>query len=390
MKHFLRLPIDWFRKFLRENQIVDVGLSGPKLRVPILLSGEPTETRYGSNESDKNTPFYETNKKRIKKYYYAYRRSYAFKHALLYAEFYYFKIEGMRAISKPEIKCSNVTVQFEDTPPWPLPEDLKKHGDEAVKLFKALGKLRKDEGKWLNADAVRISSVKPSGLFTCESASYFDQVATNLTMDWRSGLIEGGGTIRSSDDLERPVNGALVPLEDSNLANTVGTAVMFYDRNLRRALVRTRAGWQAAVGPGLHCTASGALEVTHLVGGDHGIEFFLPGTQLEILRETGLTSDKYLLFPVAFARELPRGGKPQLFYAAVCLVDEAEFFSACSSAYEADEYAILSDSQNEKEIAAIKDVDSFTYEGWACLELTNRFVLKNQKEILAIVGQALS
>ena len=104
--------------------------------------------------------------------------------------------------------------------------------------------------------------------------------------------------------------------------------------------------------------------------------------------ETHLDRDDYLLFPVAIARELPRGGKPQLFFVAVSLMDDAEFSQSCAMAVERSEYIPNGNGEFFDRLANGCGPDAYTYEGWACQQLAARFVDANRDALLEQVEKA--
>ena len=376
----------WLRKNYRGLTNIGMTASGPRISLSLSQSDEPKETRSGFYGDD-TSPYYEMDRSRLRSYYYAYSDDYESKYDMLYAETVAFKSRGFNAIHPECVDIDDVDVTFEAAP-YRLPPGLAIHGERAIDWFKQTGKLNYDDatGTWENNDSLRLWSFDPSGKMICQKASYFDQVATNLTLDWANGTLRDGGfTIRSS--IERPRDGRLAPLNTRNgscFANTLGTAIMFYDSNLIKMMVRTRNDQMASIPEqGLHCTVSGVLEVDPAkTPGKYGIDLFDYGTRLEIGHETGLSPDEYLLYPVAISRELPRGGKPQLFYVAILLVDDTRFEAACASAKEAREYVASPDGTYFNVDLPDKDIASaYTYEGWAAQVFAESFVAANEARI---------
>ena len=109
----------------------------------------------------------------------------------------------------------------------------------------------------------------------------------------------------------------------------------------------------------------------------------------EIARELHTFPDEYELVPLAFARELPRGGKPQLFYLALSKLTEAEIKSRLLEAEERMEFVdwenadlpalcgrwLTSPLKRPAEVAVVKSC--FTYEGWMALRLVKNYLSEN-------------
>ncbi len=201
---------------------------------------------------------------------------------------------------------------------YSIPKRLQAHRDGAVKLFKALGKIRKgNNGDWENNQSARICDADfQNKIITISRAMYFDQVGTNLTSDWASGLL-GGDELNTLRQVEPPQNGELCNLRDSILANTLGVAAVVVDRN-KDMLIRIRGSEQAvmnAQGGRFHCSVSGVFELDEsLSHGNLDFSEFSKGMTAEIRTELNIDQNEYDLFPVAFSRELVRQGKPQLFF----------------------------------------------------------------------------
>lgn len=338
---------------------------------------EMIPTRTGINPTDRTTPFYSMDSDTLWNFYYGYANEcrYEFLEKISYADTIAFKPPGLEPAYGRFIEVDDVRTIL-DASFWKLPNELQLHGNTAVDLFKTLEKITIDQrtGEFENNVSFRIQGFEPNGEFKLEKARYFDQVATNLTLDWASSKLGRHQTIRTG--IERPVAGKLPPLANSILANTVGTAVLFYDQKLR-PILRTRVATLASIPKrGLHCSVSGVLEAVNEYASNTrgGFEIFLPGTHLEIKNEMGLEPHEYELWPVAFSRELARGGKPQLFFAAIALVDELRLRDAAEHAKEKGEYVQADDFNIQSWDNAY---EKFTYEGWAALHFADKFLQTN-------------
>lgn len=383
---FLRVTRAWLAQTRRNNQEIDFSISGPKLKLKFKLE-RPIETRKGVNPADKS-PFYESDSKALFSYYHRYTTTQEYMDNVLYADILPFRTEGFNGIRLDAVSAEKVTVTIEPSS-YRIPEKLKEHAKATVDLFKEMGKLQwfDDKQEWENNTSLRVDAVDENGNFSCRKARYFDQVATNITIDWASGKFrDKWRTIRSG--MECPDDGALRSLEDSNLANTLGVAVMFYDQSLS-PILRVRSDSMASIPKkGLHCTASGVHEVEpSQSSGIFDFNILKQGMLWEIKDEIGLDEHEYWLFPVVFARELPRGGKPQLFFMALSKVDDQRIKEGVLSAREAYEYVA---EVTEEEYAKFSEIDPsselFTYEGWACMRFAEKFVEANEDKLRRLVA----
>lgn len=375
----------FIRKFARENQSADFSLSGPKLKIPLNLKGEPIETRVGFNPKD-NSPYYESDPKELYQVYYAYSDSVEYHQGILYADVLGFQSQATQPIRKDFLETDELSITV-DPLPYKLPRSLAEHGSFAVECFKQAGKISKRNGDWENNESLRIVATTGNLLTGCK-ASYFDQVATNLTLDWRSKhLPDSTLTIRNS--IEKPEGGKLKPLSESNLANTLGVAVMLYNSGLE-AFVRLRSDSLASIPKkGLHCSASGVFEMEGgIKPGNYDYSAIEKGIELEIKAEIGLDRSDYDLYPTAFARELPRGGKPQLFFIAITNLSYVEILNRSQVASESWEFvddSQLVDEENKSGFRSAADINSlyeqFTYEGWACLQFAEDFLTVNKENL---------
>lgn len=381
---FVSLTRAFIRKFARENDSSDVNLSGPKFKIPLNLKGEPIETRVGFKNNDKS-PFYDTDFGNLYHVYHSYSDSEEYHQGLLYAEVVGIKTENTIAIRSEAIDATNLTITIEPIS-YKLPIKLKDHRDFAVECFKELGKISKSSDEWENNESLKVVDISTlRNSIICRKAFYFDQVGTNLTLDWHSRkLLDSRQTIRNS--IEIPISGRLKELKDSNLANTLGVAVMLYNSRLE-PYVRIRSDSLAAIPiKGLHCSASGVFKMEGgIKAGVYDYSIIEKGIELEIKSEIGIDRYDYSLYPVALARELPRGGKPQLFFIAITKLSNSDIMDKSKNAEESWEFVDeldLEDQESKSGFKSSSDVqnlaDQFTYEGWACLQFSEDFLEANK------------
>ena len=384
----ISVSVAWLKTFWKSTDSIDVSVSGPSPKIPLRISDFPTPTRVGYDIKDRQTPFVEMNFKKLKKYYYEYINSRAFLNYIPYSDFKLLKLKDKGFDSGFDVSNFTVLVHKDE---FKLPISLSKHRESAIELFKALGKIRinpvtKEYQNDLSARIVDFSTI--DGRIVIEPANYFEQVGSNLTIDWASGLVGGHyDTFRSI--IEKPELGCLRPLPTSNLANTLGVAV-FFKTSDEKILIPIRGNQQAIMSEGrgkFHCSASGVFEWPLSIKGKKTVDFeiFLYGMRLEIKRELNINSDQYELIPLAFARELARGGKPQLFFCALSNLDKDSILNEMKNAEE--NWEFLSEDQLPKNSPLLKwltapesveqtleEIEScYTYEGWTGLMLTQAF-----------------
>lgn len=205
-----------------------------------------------------------------------------------------------------------------------FPLELKKHKELMESKMKKERKLEK--GNTPCPRLVRFSlgdNNEPTFFF--ENAEYFDQVGTNLSLDAQlEDPIEVGDkkcqTVRKWDIIQAGLEvGELPSFENSKLANTLGVAVGFTAKNKygETVILMRKRKKKVAVYPGMwHLPCSFALS---LPSGNEKVEtdlrmFINFSFPAELSEEANLIpSDFYLATPIAFCRDLIRGGKPQLF-----------------------------------------------------------------------------
>lgn len=384
MAKFMRFPGAAWRKFMRKlREKGELTLKG--ISIPLSVSDEPIETRAGYSVTDK-APFYESNPEVLFSWYRSYAQSAEAKYSLLYADVIALKYTSCKPISGSlTLDFDSIKIQL-DGVTWKIPSKLQRHADRAVALFKEKGLIKKVRGtdEFENNTAMRINSIESSGLIKARPAKYFDQVGTNITLDWNSGLLEKPATtIRNG--AERPNDHKLNPLNSSILANTLGVAIVFYDKDLSPD-IRIRADDLASIQKkGLHCTSSGVWELPiNYSPGEFDSTYLEYGARKEIKDEVGLDPHEYALFPVCIARELPRGGKPQIFFVAISLVSPERYEEAKRTADESYEFVNDLDAMRRLQDSKAPPHEAFTYEGWAAVTFANEFVEANDEYLRSL------
>ncbi|MCI0560430.1 MAG: hypothetical protein MN733_18240 [Nitrososphaera sp.] len=394
------VTLTWLEKVKRAltQGGVEAGTGGIAAAIPLTVGDEPQPTRVGSSNSDKTTPFVETRLDTLYGYYHGYRTGKAFQEWLPYCDTLLLNNGGDGFESGRDVRGLTVSVRREG---YSLPVSLRRHGEVATQLFKELGKIRKVPGTedYENDITARIISWSAeSNRIDVQKASYFDQVATNLTMDWASGFVSNErlsriatsriATVRNS--FERPREGKLPSLGESSLANTLGVAAFLYTAD-RQILIPIRGDNQAIMSQGegkFHCSASGVFKWENLEnsGDEASFQALAAGMHDEISRELNVPKEAYQLTPLAFTRELARGGKPQLFFSAKCELELKHVRERMKDAEEKWEFLNEEDlplhsplhkwlNQRESVIADKSTIETcFTYEGWMGFSLLRAYL----------------
>ncbi len=180
-----------------------------------------------------------------------------------------------------------------------------------------------------NGSIMRVTEFeKVSKDYECkvERAKYFDQVRTNLTLDFPLDL-EEGNTLRVKD-LDKDRN--LKSFSESILVNSIGiSATIFFKgddgekyfflkpRQKRRKKIRQKTKG-VSVFEDMFGTISGVLNLPKGVNPTELTDYAICGILRELERETNIGEDSEFpiinLQPLAFVRELGRGGKPQFMF----------------------------------------------------------------------------
>lgn len=388
MARFLSLAKAQFHGLIRANRdifdAVDLTIAGPRIRATLIPRTEPIETRSGYAVHD-DAPFYCSESVALRRYYHGYNSPRLIADEIDYENVIYFSTDAFHAADGAGVDFASVRCEVRPHH-YSVPSILSEHAEEAVRLFKEAGRLRRlSNNEWENNHSLRLRAVENKNHFVFEQARYFDQVATNLTLDWASGKLGRHRTIRSGP--ERPEEGKLVDLDQSILANTVGVATAMFDGSFQR-IVRLRKSTMGSINKhALHCTVSGVMEPQTSGAGTFGGELLLEAMRCEIGQETGLGADEYQLFPVAFARELARGGKPQFFFAAFSPLRKGAFEARAAEAVERHEFVDL--THEEAQVLAEttrRPSEQFTYEGWAAWLFAEKFLKANEARLKSIIN----
>ena len=374
----------FWKRYKEENPTLQLSVpfvGGFSANIPLSERGKIKSVRNGVNEEDKSTPFVQSDTELLVKYYSKYEAGKEYKFCRSpYAESVPLNKGGKGfSYGKNVDDLAVVVINAKYIPP----DYLQSHCEEAQQLFKKIGKVRLDvkTREWENNRSVRISNFDLSeNKVFIQPATYFDQIGTNLTMDWSSGCIGDDESATIRNDIEKHSEYSLPSLSTSVLANTLGIAVIVVNPDSKDVLIPIRGNEQAIMADGngkFHCSASGVFawneEVT--LEGVLDFDFFMHGMEREIQSELGLTNEQYELIPLAFSRELVRGGKPQLFFIAETWLNISEIKSEMKFAEESWEFIhekdLPLDSPLREFIASPLNAPQqmFTYEGWMAMKI---------------------
>lgn len=190
----------------------------------------------------------------------------------------------------------------------------------------ALADFCKSKPMTFDGPTVRIESAIPceSKLYlSIQKAKYFDQLRSNLILDYKYKT-QTGAQLTLRDILRQEFGASLPPLEDRRMANTLGIAALIMvrsDDDFTPYLVsRSRDVAVFNYGGEWHCTASGVAELPS--DKDREVFFYKDSMLKELDEEVGILEHELdALEPVAFCREMTRGGKPQMFFLGITSLD---------------------------------------------------------------------
>lgn len=194
---------------------------------------------------------------------------------------------------------------------YTMPSDLAQLTAPALRAFLA------KKPKTYDGPNLRLASLRKTSAqrYECrlERASYFPQICTNLSVDYRIEK-ERYPTLRLLDMDEAQ---GLRPFEQSMLVNTLGTSAVVYYRIGGQVYFFMRLRKQLGIYENMFGTTSGEVENPH-EGGEPKelISFVAEEMKREFAFETGLNPSKVVkrVLPLALTRDLIRGGKPQFFF----------------------------------------------------------------------------
>ncbi len=175
---------------------------------------------------------------------------------------------------------------------------------------------------------VRLAEFDPgAGRLSLEKASYLDSSLSNLHCDEALSSL-GGRTLRQLASRQ----GGFARWTDSPLANGLGVACLFLAKG-RTLVFNDRKGRaeegkpMAVMKAGMHVSSSGVLEWQDICRSDGNVDpaslayGMVRGMVREITKECGIPAIgvegvNYRIAVLEMARELPRAGKPQIFFVA--------------------------------------------------------------------------
>lgn len=375
---------NYLSRLKKENSNLTIGFAGVSVNIPLMENGKIKPSRKGVVATDNTTPFIQDNLNAIIGFYSKYESA----KEVVYCQAPYVETIPLRkgdAGFEFGFDVNDLNVRFLKAKYTP-PIRIKEHCEQSVDLFKKIGRIKKDSNnEWENNETIKITDFNlEKKEVVIQPATYFDQVGTNLTLDWASGCLEESPSATLRNNIEKTVDGALPRLKNSVLANTLGVAAVIVSRG-EDVLIPIRGYEQAVMVDRkgkFHCSASGvfAWDKSDASSVNVDFDFFIDGMAKEIHSETGLLKEECTITPLAFSRELIRGGKPQLFFVAETNVSMEELKTRMSNAEEHWEFISIADLTEDSPLRSYLDAplqapqSMFTYEGWMALHVAMAYI----------------
>jgi len=384
-KGFFQRSANFLAKVRKSNPDISISAGFVSGKLPTNFV-EPTEpVRVGFDLTDK-APTYISDPKKLYSIYPAYDNSPSRNADVLYEEVSFFQPDGMKGIRKDAKPAEEIKIELTPTKFRP-PRRYQKLAEEAVYYFKQTRKLNYDPDRqqYENNRSARLDRYdrETNTMFLTE-ASYFDQIGTNIVIDTTLADPVRGHLPSLREGPEKPIHHALPSLHESILANTLGVAAVVYTPDWSQQILRLRDGRYLASMPegGIHCSASGVFELHQSAkkGGSYDVTKIMRGMKIELLAELHLRPDQYDLHLIALARELPRGGKPQLFFVVRSHLGIDEMVKLSQKAKERSEFLHGDNGGFLLRGVDLSDPSKFTYEGWAAIYFAEQFLEANGLE----------
>jgi hypothetical protein len=197
------------------------------------------------------------------------------------------------------------------------PEDIRFDSQEAFDEFIA------ERPKTFDGETLRVADLIKNNdndyEVRLEQASYFDEVRTNLSLDHQLDS-DSFQTMRVRDLGD---DNNLIDFHNSRLVNTIGVSsviafqssgIWYFHMQPRQKNLGVFSNMLSSVGGNVEPSAQPIADLT---------EYVKKELKREMLEETGLDLDELNevsrldIVPLAFTRELTRGGKPQYFFLTV-------------------------------------------------------------------------
>lgn len=210
---------------------------------------------------------------------------------------------------------------------YQFPSQLEHHRSQMIEVFEKKGLLKRGSSQCPRVFSFKIRKAIPHYELQC--AFYYDQVGSNLSLDYKlpTSLVVNGkncSTVREWDLLQSQMpNSDLPSFEKSKLANTIGVTigVSAKTKNGKKVILKRKRSSKVAVYANMWSNPFGfalALENDYPLNTELKIEDLIRRDyNHEFATELGLEySDFNPPQPIAFCRDLLRGGKPQFFLEA--------------------------------------------------------------------------
>ncbi len=282
-------------------------------------------------------------------------------------DFGYFDIVrffGAEAVDPAEIAVTYQAEPFEFT------------DDRMARLALEIQERMKAEGRLYSGPAVmklvEANLAGPNRSLTVQPCHYGLQAGSCFALDYRHPLFENhGGTLREyylSETKSREVR-------DNPLAICLGVSAWLVAESAkgRELLIVHRAAHLASLESSFGPSVAGCVE--YVVAGDNLLDVMRVSIAAEVFEELGLASSEYTYVPLAYAREIFRGERPQLFGAILIHLTPTELTARLKrldpEKREFDGYEFLSLGMDIASPGRL--VDQLNFEGGMNLELLSQY-----------------
>ena len=263
------------------------------------------------------------------------------------------------------VKNPDAVITFEFT------SELHKLSDVVInETSNALNQFLEEKPNTNNGKVLRIFEMVTNGknlLLKLQNSNYFNLVRTNLTLDYPLNS-DGLRTLRIDDLTE---NNSMNSFDKSLLTNSIGVSsvLMFKNKGEFHFYMKPRKGDLGVFGNMLGSVSGVVNGMPEAVKSNNLLDYIKTELLRELSEETGINRTiierdlKFKIIPLAFTRELLRGGKPQFFYLIVMEnIDEKEFH----------ELFKVSEGKDEFKTDWLTNIKS--YDDFISPELTTNFV----------------
>lgn len=173
------------------------------------------------------------------------------------------------------------------------------------------------KGKIFDGPIVRLKQLSETDdgyVAELERSTYFEQVRTNLTLDYD---LEAGDTLRTRD-LDSENENRLKSFDESIMVNSIGvSSVVYFKKKGERYYFMKLRKESEGIYENMFGSTSGVAQLPEGLPATDLLQLAASEMLREFFAETGLKNDAMSIVrikPLSFTRDLVRGGKPQFFF----------------------------------------------------------------------------